>query len=126
MDDEAAVKAKLTSAWRAAAARMVEAGYSPADVNETMVTVGRRSGTGTSRVHYVVLVGVAIVGVTALLLFSHLTSDPSAIWQTLSGARNQTIEQQDALGRELGGAERLKQDLAVARSEIEALKADGA
>ena len=126
MDDETAVKAKLTAAWRAAAARMVEAGYSPADVNETMVSVGRRSGTGRSRVPYVVLVGVAIAGVTALLLFSHLISDPSAIWQTLSGARNQTIEQQDALGRSLEEAERLNRDLAAARSEIEALKAEGA
>src|SRR5204862_470068 len=36
------------------------------------------------------------------------------------------VEQQEALGREREDAERLKGDLAAARSEIEALKAEGA
>jgi hypothetical protein len=31
---------KLTSAWRAAAARLIEAGYDPAAVYATMVSVG--------------------------------------------------------------------------------------
>src|SRR5215218_586688 len=74
------------------------------------------------------LVGVAVVGVSALVLFSDLIStDPSAIWRTLSGSRNQTSEQQqEAPGREHEEAERLNRDLAAARSEIEALKAEGA
>jgi hypothetical protein len=146
MDGETDGKAKLTAAWRAAAARMIEAGYNPADIHETMISVGL-SGTVKSRVSYTMLVGVAIVGVSALLLFSDLISThPSAIWRTLSGSRNETSEQQEALGREreetdllkrdliqqqeaLGrerkDAEDLKRDLAAARSEIEALKAEG-
>src|SRR5215218_5800294 len=74
------------------------------------------------------LVGVAVVGVSALVLFSDLNStDPSAIWRTLSGSRNQTSEQQqEAPGREHEEPERLNRDLAAARSEIEALKAEGA
>lgn len=38
MDED--VKAKLTAAWRAAVARLVEAGYDPADVYVTMISVG--------------------------------------------------------------------------------------
>jgi hypothetical protein len=34
------VKAKLTAAWRAAVARLIEAGYDPADVYATMISVG--------------------------------------------------------------------------------------
>src|SRR5215218_8035719 len=125
MDGETDGKAKLTAAWRAAAARMIEAGYNPADIHETMISVGL-SGTVKSRVSYTMLVGVAIVGVSALLLFSDLISThPSAIWRTLSGSRNETSEQQEALGRERKDAEDLKRDLAAARSEIEALKAEG-
>ena len=64
-------------------------------------------------------VGVAVVGVSALVLFSDLIStDPSAIWRTLSGSRNQTSEQQqEAPGREHERAERLNRDLVAARSE---------
>src|SRR5215211_7645887 len=146
MVDETEGKAKLTAAWRAAVARMIEAGYSPADVHETMISVGL-TGKGRSRLSYIMLVGVAVVGVSALVLFSDLIStDPSAIWRTLSGSRNQTseqqeapgreheetdllkrdlIQQQEALGRERKDAEDLKRDLAAARSEIEALKAEG-
>src|SRR5215204_1935728 len=73
MDGETDGKAKLTAAWRAAAARMIEAGYNPADIHETMISVGL-SGTVKSRVSYTMLVGGAIVGVSALLLFSDLIS----------------------------------------------------
>src|SRR5829696_22611 len=127
MVDETEGKAKLTAAWRAAVARMIEAGYSPADVHETMISVGL-TGKGRSRLSYMMLVGVAVVGVSALVLFSDLIStDPSAIWRTLSGSRNQTSEQQqEALGREHERAERLNRDLVAARSEIEVLKAEGA
>jgi hypothetical protein len=38
MDED--VKAKLTAAWRAAVARLIEAGYEPADVYATMISVG--------------------------------------------------------------------------------------
>ena len=125
MDGETDGKAKLTAAWRAAVARMIEAGYNPADIHETMISVGL-SGTVRPRLSYTMLVGVAIVGVSALLLFSDMISThPSAIWRTLSGSRNQTSEQQEALGRERKDAEHLKRDLAAARSEIEALKAEG-
>ena len=34
------VNAKLTAAWRAAVARMIEAGYQPGDVYATMIKVG--------------------------------------------------------------------------------------
>ena len=34
------MKAKLTAAWRAAVARLIEAGYEPADVYATMISVG--------------------------------------------------------------------------------------
>jgi hypothetical protein len=37
MDED--VKAKLTAAWRAAVARLMEAGYDRADVYETMISV---------------------------------------------------------------------------------------
>src|SRR4051794_35316628 len=37
MDED--VKAKLTAAWRAAVARLIEAGYDRADVYETMISV---------------------------------------------------------------------------------------
>src|SRR5215207_288077 len=127
MHAETEGKAKLTAAWRAAVARMIEAGYNPADVHETMISVGL-TGKGRSRLSYMMLVGVAVVGVSALVLFSDLIStDPSAIWRTLSGSQNQTSEQQqEAPGREHEEAERLNRDLAAARSEIEALKAEGA
>src|SRR5215207_8396355 len=127
MHAETEGKAKLTAAWRAAVARMIEAGYNPADVHETMISVGL-TGKGRSRLSYMMLVGVAVVGVSALVLFSDLIStDPSAIWRTLSGSRNQTSEQQqEALGREHERAERLNRDLVAARSEIEVLKAEGA
>ena len=36
------VKAKLTAAWRAAVARLIEAGYDPADVYATMISVSVR------------------------------------------------------------------------------------
>src|SRR5215207_6391746 len=158
------------------------------------------SGTGRSRRSFLTLVGMAIVGVSALLLFCDLISaEPTALWRTLSGSRNQTseqerdkalletrqplvfahgeietlngeietlnrdrarvltgltrtteekkvegaralaaggeavgaaeaksVEQQEALGREREEAERLRHDLAAARTEIEALKAEGA
>src|SRR5215204_3145741 len=127
MHAETEGKAKLTAAWRAAVARMIEAGYNPADVHETMISVGL-TGKGRSGLSYIMLVGVAVVGVSALVLFSDLIStDPSAIWRTLSGSRNQTSEQQqEALGREHERAERLNRDLVAARSEIEALRAEGA
>ena len=48
MHAETEGKAKLTAAWRAAVARMIEAGYSPADVHETMISVGL-TGKGRSR-----------------------------------------------------------------------------
>jgi hypothetical protein len=38
-DDEPDVRAKLTAAWRAVAARMIEAGYRSSDVYQTMVRV---------------------------------------------------------------------------------------
>jgi len=38
MDED--VNAKLTGAWRAAVARLIEAGYEPADVYATMIKVG--------------------------------------------------------------------------------------
>ena len=191
MDAETEGKAKLTAAWRAAMARMIEAGYNPADVHETMISVGL-SARGRSRVFLLILGAVAMVGVSALVLFSALIStNPSAPWRTLLGSRYQTseqeldkalletkqalvlahreietlnrdrarvltdltpsaeekaagsrapvangeavraaeakgVEQQEALGREREQAERLKGDLAAARSEIEALKAEGA
>src|SRR5215204_6434734 len=127
MHAETEGKAKLTAAWRAAVARMIEAGYNPADVHETMISVGL-TGKGRSRLSYMMLVGVAVVGVSALVLFSDLIStDPSTIWRTLSGSQNQTSEQQqEALGREHERAERLNRDLVAARSEIEVLKAEGA
>ena len=34
------VNAKLTAAWRAAVARLIEAGYEPVDVYATMIKVG--------------------------------------------------------------------------------------
>jgi len=34
------VKPKLTAAWRAAVARLIEAGYEPGDVYATMIKVG--------------------------------------------------------------------------------------
>jgi hypothetical protein len=34
------VKPKLTAAWRAAVARLIEAGYEPVDVYATMIKVG--------------------------------------------------------------------------------------
>src|SRR5215207_2083542 len=127
MHAETEGKAKLTAAWRAAVARMIEAGYNSADVHETMISVGL-TGKGRSRLTYMMLVGVAVVGVSALVLFSDLIStDPSTIWRTLSGSQNQTSEQQqEALGREHERAERLNRDLVAARSEIEVLKAEGA
>ena len=42
MDDD--VKAKLTAAWQAAVARLIEAGYDPADVYATMISVGLSGG----------------------------------------------------------------------------------
>src|SRR5215207_3666760 len=127
MHAETEGKAKLTAAWRAAVARMIEAGYNSADVHETMISVGL-TGKGRSRLSYMMLVGVAVVGVSALVLFSDLIStDPSTIWRTLSGSQNQTSEQQqEALGREHERAERLNRDLVAARSEIEVLKAEEA
>src|SRR4051794_38699863 len=87
-------KAKLTAAWRAAMARMIEAGYNPADVHETMISVGLRA-RGKSRVFLLILGGVAIVAVSVLLLFSDLIStDPIAPWRTLSESRDQTSEQE--------------------------------
>jgi len=121
MDGETEGKAKLTAAWRAAVVRMIEAGYNPADVHETMISVGL-TGKGRSRPFFMMLVSVAVVGVSALVLFSDLT-----VWRTFLGLQNQTSEQQqEALGREREEAERLKRDLAAAGSEIEALKAEGA
>jgi hypothetical protein len=38
MDED--VKAKLTAAWQAAVARLIETGYDPADVYATMISVG--------------------------------------------------------------------------------------
>jgi hypothetical protein len=38
MDED--VKAKLTAAWQAAVARLIEAGYERADVYATMISVG--------------------------------------------------------------------------------------
>jgi hypothetical protein len=38
MDED--VNAKLTAAWRAAVARLIVAGYEPADVYATMIKVG--------------------------------------------------------------------------------------
>jgi hypothetical protein len=38
MDDD--VKAKLTAAWQAVVARLIETGYDPADVYATMISVG--------------------------------------------------------------------------------------
>jgi|SRR5215217_2777512 hypothetical protein len=69
MDDKTEAKAKLTAAWRAAVARMIEAGYTPADVHETLISVGM-SGTRRWRHSYIIQFGVAIVSVSALLLFS--------------------------------------------------------
>jgi hypothetical protein len=142
MDGETEGKAKLTAAWQAAVARMIEAGYNPADVHETMISVGL-SGTRRSRISYMLLVGIGIVGVSALLLFSDLiSSDPSAIWRTLSGSRNHNSEQQrdkapletrQALvraHREMetlsGDRARLLTDLTRTAEEIEALKLEGA
>jgi hypothetical protein len=42
--DEA--KAELTAAWLAAGSRLVERGYTPADVTETMLSVALASWTG--------------------------------------------------------------------------------
>ena len=142
MDGETEGKAKLTAAWQAAVARMIEAGYNPADVHETMISVGL-SGTRRSRISYMLLVGIGIVGVSALLLFSDLiSSDPSAIWRTLSRSRNHNSEEQrdkapletrQALvraHREMetlnGDRARLLTDLTRTAEEIEALKLEGA
>ena len=38
MDED--VKAKLTAAWQAAVARLIETGYAPKDVYDTMITWG--------------------------------------------------------------------------------------
>src|SRR5215217_1867151 len=79
MHAETEAKAKLTAAWRAAIARMIEAGYSPADVHRTMISVGL-SGTRKSRlIIYVILVGVAVVGVSTLKLFSDLRENKQAV-----------------------------------------------
>jgi hypothetical protein len=78
VDGETEVNAKLTAAWRSAVARMIEAGYNPADVHETMISVGL-SGKERSRRSYFILAGVAIVGVSALLLFSDLRETRQAL-----------------------------------------------
>src|SRR5215213_10762042 len=89
MVDETEGKAKLTAAWRAAVARMIEAGYTPADVHETLISVGM-SGTRRWRHSYLIPVGVAIVSVSALLLFSGLVStNSSAIWRALRGSASE-------------------------------------
>ena len=157
MIDETEGKAKLTAAWRAAVARMIEAGYTSGDVHETLISVGM-SGTRRSRHSYMLPVGVAVVSVSAVLLFSDLVSiNSSAIWRTLLGsaseqqrdnalletrqafvlaralanteavraAEAQGVEQQEALAWEREEAEHRERDLADARSEIEALKAEG-
>src|SRR3954469_25953391 len=115
------VKAKLTAAWRAAIARMIEAGYNPADVHETMISVGL-SGTRKPRMYYMILVGVAVMGVGALKLFSDLRENRQAL--VLAHSEIETLNSDRAPVREEG--ERLKRDLAAARSEIDALNAEGA
>ena len=121
MDAETEGKAKLTAAWRAAMARMIEAGYNPADVHETMISVGL-SARGRSRVFLLILGAVAMVGVSALVLFSALIStNPSAPWRTLLGSRYQTSEQE--LDKALLET---KQALVLAHREIETLNRDRA
>src|SRR5215211_2820594 len=121
MDAETEGKAKLTAAWRAAMARMIEAGYNPADVHATMISVGL-SARGRSRVFLLILGAVAFVSVSALLLFSDLiSSDPSAPWRTLSGSRYPTSEQE--LDKALLET---KQALVLAHREIESLNRDRA
>jgi hypothetical protein len=110
-------KAKLTAAWRAAVARMIEAGYTPADVHETLISVGM-SGRRRWRHSSIIPVGVAIVSVSALLLFSGLVStNSSAIWRTLLGSASE--QQRDNTLLET------RQALLLAHGEIEALKAEG-
>src|SRR4051794_28382021 len=121
MDAETEGKAKLTAAWRAAMARMIEAGYNPADVHATMISVGL-SAKGRSRVFLLILGAVAFVSVSALLLFSDLiSSNPSAPWRTLSGSRYPTSEQE--LDKALLET---KQALVLAHREIESLNRDRA
>src|SRR3954452_9578810 len=94
MDAETEGKAKLTAAWRAAMARMIEAGYNPADVHATMIREGL-SAKGRSRVFLLILGAVAFVSVSALLLCSDLISrTPSAPWTSLSGSGYPTSEQE--------------------------------
>src|SRR5215218_6033976 len=117
MIDETEGKAKLTAAWRAAVARMIEAGYTPGDVHETLISVGM-SGTKRSRHSYMLPVGVAVVSVSAVLLFSDLVSiNSSAIWRTLLGSASE--QQRDNALLET------RQALVLAHGEIEALKAKG-
>ena len=116
MIDETEGKAKLTAAWRAAVARMLEAGYTPADVHETLISVGM-SGTRRWRHSYIIPFGVAIVSVSALLLFSGLVStNSSAIWRALRGSASE--QQRDNALLET------RQALVLAHGEIEALKAE--
>src|SRR5215218_4531749 len=117
MVDETEGKAKLTAAWRAAVARMIEAGYTPADVHETLISVGM-SGRRRWRHSYIIPFGVAIVSVSALLLFSGLVStNSSAIWRALRGSASE--QQRDNALLET------RQALVLAHGEIEALKAEG-
>src|SRR5215207_6205125 len=117
MHAETEGKAKLTAAWRAAVARMIEAGYTPADVHETLISVGM-SGTRRRRHSYIIPFGVAIVSVSALLLFSGLVSTNSgAIWRALRGSASE--QQRDNALLET------RQALVLAHGEIEALKAEG-
>src|SRR5215213_7324216 len=117
MVDETEGKAKLTAAWRAAVARMIEAGYTPAAVHETLISVGM-SGTRRWRHSYIIPFGVAIVSVSALLLFSGLVStNSSAIWRALRGSASE--QQRDNALLET------RQALVLAHGEIEALKAEG-
>src|SRR5215212_5518748 len=114
MIDETEGKAKLTAAWRAAVARMIEAGYTPADVHETLISVGM-SGTRRWRHSYLIPVGVAIVSVSALLLFSDLVStDSNSIWRSRLGSASERYRD-NAL---------LETRLVRAHGEIEALKAE--
>jgi hypothetical protein len=46
MTHEEEARAKLTAAWRAAGKRLLDEGYSPADVTDTMLAVALASWSG--------------------------------------------------------------------------------
>ena len=76
------------------------------------------------RISLLILVGLAIAGLSALYLFADLIG---ALWRAETESQQKASEQQqEALSQEREQAERLNRDLAIARREIQALKAESA